>query len=77
MADNGNYLTGITLTYLIEFCCQFPAFMPYIKLIFDFSEGVMLSYEANISISYPMVLLYVTWNLKNSIILFQLVGKSS
>ena len=50
--------------------------MPYVKLMFDFSEGVMFSYELNISISYPIVLLYVTWNLKNSVILFQLVRKS-
>ena len=75
MADNWNILTDITLTYLMEFCCQFPAFMPYVKLMFDFSEGVMFSYEANISIPYPIVLMYVTWNLKNSI-LFQLVRKS-
>ena len=49
--------------------------MPYVKLVFDFSEGIMFSYEANISI-YPIVLLYITWNLKNSIILFQLARKS-
>ena len=56
----------------MQFCCQFPAFIPYVKLVFDFSKGVMFSCEVNIR-SYPIALLYVIlWvpYLTNSIILF-------